>query len=336
MTTGTGKVQTDASPDVDVTLPDGSTLAKETTQTSVLASLGSILAKLSADPATQTTLAALLAKVIAAPATEAKQDTGNTSLATVATNTGTIRHATTPSKADAAAGPIEVARTGVTYVGASLRCTRKLALATAAGAWTGFASLAEGACDALRTDTDSLIIYKQPTERDPLALQTAAAWGSAAPPAGWTFAGTVATHAAAGGTTSLTQDTSSTHAADPLLVNEYYAVVFTISGRTAGTVTPKIGTTAGSARSTNGTYIEIIQAQSAVLTFTPTTDFDGAIDVASAWAIPGTLPVPANVWEPYSAIKVVCAALSTSPGTISSTAKISAGWYRRAGAVELT
>lgn len=43
-----------------------------------------ILAKLSSDPATQTTLAALLAKVIAAPATEAKQDTGNTSLATIA------------------------------------------------------------------------------------------------------------------------------------------------------------------------------------------------------------------------------------------------------------
>jgi len=35
--------------------------------------------------ATQTTLAALLAKVIAAPATEAKQDTGNTSLASIVT-----------------------------------------------------------------------------------------------------------------------------------------------------------------------------------------------------------------------------------------------------------
>lgn len=36
------------------------------------------------DYATQTTLAALLAKFIAAPATEAKQDTGNTSLSTIA------------------------------------------------------------------------------------------------------------------------------------------------------------------------------------------------------------------------------------------------------------
>ncbi len=39
---------------------------------------------LPSDAATQTTLAALLAKVIAAPATEAKQDTGNTSLSTLA------------------------------------------------------------------------------------------------------------------------------------------------------------------------------------------------------------------------------------------------------------
>jgi hypothetical protein len=37
--------------------------------------------------ATQTTLAALLAKLIAAPATEAKQDTGNTSLGSIVTNT---------------------------------------------------------------------------------------------------------------------------------------------------------------------------------------------------------------------------------------------------------
>jgi hypothetical protein len=37
--------------------------------------------------ATQATLAALLAKVVAAPATEAKQDTGNTSLATLVTQT---------------------------------------------------------------------------------------------------------------------------------------------------------------------------------------------------------------------------------------------------------
>lgn len=39
---------------------------------------------------TETTSAAILAKIIAAPATEAKQDTGNTSLGTIVTNTGRI------------------------------------------------------------------------------------------------------------------------------------------------------------------------------------------------------------------------------------------------------
>lgn len=38
----------------------------------------------STDMATQTTLSAILAKLLTAPATEAKQDTGNTSLATIA------------------------------------------------------------------------------------------------------------------------------------------------------------------------------------------------------------------------------------------------------------
>lgn len=41
-------------------------------------------AKISSDQATETTVAAILAKLIAAPATEAKQDTGNSSLATIA------------------------------------------------------------------------------------------------------------------------------------------------------------------------------------------------------------------------------------------------------------
>jgi hypothetical protein len=40
--------------------------------------------------ATQATLAALLAKVIAAPSTEAKQDTGNSSLATIVTQTSSL------------------------------------------------------------------------------------------------------------------------------------------------------------------------------------------------------------------------------------------------------
>lgn len=50
----------------------------------VLDAIKTDTANISSDQATETTLAAVLAKLIAAPATEAKQDTGNTSLATIA------------------------------------------------------------------------------------------------------------------------------------------------------------------------------------------------------------------------------------------------------------
>ena len=65
----------------------GATSAKQDTQ---ITAEQAILAKLTSDPATQTTLAAVLAKIIAAPATEAKQDTGNTSLSTIATSLASI------------------------------------------------------------------------------------------------------------------------------------------------------------------------------------------------------------------------------------------------------
>ena len=274
----------------------------------------------------------------ATEATAARQDVGNASLSVIATNSGTVRHTTTPSKADAATGASEVDKRGVSFVGASLRCRRKVALATAAGPQTaGTAaagtSLPEGPCDAVRVDTDDTIVYGQPPERDSIVVQTAGGWTAGS---GWSFAGTVATHAASGGTATLSQDTSAQHATDPILVNEYYAVLWTISNYVAGTVTAGIGSNQGSARSANGTYLEIIQAQSAVLNFIPTTTFNGAIDVAGVWALPGSLPIKAGGWEPESYIKLACCAALATPGTISSTAKCAAGWYRRAGAVELT
>jgi hypothetical protein len=95
-------VNADGSINVAATVSGGATAANQSTEIAALASiltavdglegkdyatqttLAAVLAKLTADPATQTTLAAILAKIIAAPATEAKQDTGNTSLATIA------------------------------------------------------------------------------------------------------------------------------------------------------------------------------------------------------------------------------------------------------------
>jgi hypothetical protein len=62
------------------------------------------------------------------------------------------------------------------------------------------------------------------------------------------------------------------------VVGRSYEVIFTISGRSAGTVTPSIGGVAGTARGADATYTETIVATTdGYLTFTPTTDFDGKV-----------------------------------------------------------
>jgi len=62
---------------------------------------------------------------------------------------------------------------------------------------------------------------------------------------------------------------------------EYYVVRYTISGYSAGSVKPKVGTTSGSSRSTDGTYAELIVAAGATsyLSFEADADFVGTIDL---------------------------------------------------------
>lgn len=92
---------------------------------------------------------------------------------------------------------------------------------------------------------------------------------------GWTV-GTDATHNT-GNTSALTQSITVSSGLE-------YNVTYTISGRTAGTLTAAIGAVSGSAQSTNTTFVEPLTAAasgSVNLTFTPTTDFDGTIDDVS-------------------------------------------------------
>ena len=88
------RVNTDGTLDVGLTVGDITIGTIGIDQATAHANEVSVL-NFPADPATQTTLAALLAKVIAAPATSAKQDTGNSSLSTIAgaitaCNTGAV------------------------------------------------------------------------------------------------------------------------------------------------------------------------------------------------------------------------------------------------------
>lgn len=81
-----------------------------------------------------------------------------------------------------------------------------------------------------------------------------------------------------------------------LTVGLRYQTVFTVSGRTAGTVTYYAGTTAGTARSTNATFTEDLTcATNTTHSFVPSADFDGVVTIVSVTAISAT------VWTPKAA-----------------------------------
>ncbi len=91
---------------------------------------------------------------------------------------------------------------------------------------------------------------------------------------GWAYGSNKVTHSS--GTNVLAQS-SATKATG------VHRIVFTISGRSAGTVQPRVGSTVGTAVSSNAVQTQYIDSTAAGLTldFIPTTDFDGSIDTVS-------------------------------------------------------
>lgn len=65
---------------------------------------------------------------------------------------------------------------------------------------------------------------------------------------------------------------------DPLTAGIWCKLTHTVSGRTAGTITPKFGTAAGVARSTNATFTEIVRANGAAFDLSGDSSFDGDED----------------------------------------------------------
>ncbi len=90
--------------------------------------------------------------------------------------------------------------------------------------------------------------------------------------AGWTIAASKATQDGSNG--DLTQS-------GILVSTNTYRVRYTISDRSAGTLTPKGGTTTGTARSTNDTFEDVIVSNGADLVFDAAAGFDGNLDVVS-------------------------------------------------------
>ena len=91
--------------------------------------------------------------------------------------------------------------------------------------------------------------------------------------ANWAIANGKATHSS-GSADDLTQTSI-------LVSTNTYRVRYTITNRSAGTLTPECGTVAGSARSTNDTFEDVIVSDGADLVFAASTTFDGNLDVVS-------------------------------------------------------
>lgn len=93
---------------------------------------------------------------------------------------------------------------------------------------------------------------------------------------GWAVAGNKATHTAASGTAALSQDVSAK-------IGQICTVTFTISGRTAGSVTMGLGGRSGVATGADGVYTQTLAAllSTAGIAFTPVTGFDGSVSVVS-------------------------------------------------------
>lgn len=98
---------------------------------------------------------------------------------------------------------------------------------------------------------------------------------------GWTIAAGVAT-ATGAISTALSQTTAIT-----LIAGYTYTITFTVTAYTAGTITPSLGGTAGTARSSATTFTETIVAGSTQLLEFNTAGFTGSIDnvTVTAWVL---------------------------------------------------
>lgn len=76
-----------------------------------------------------------------------------------------------------------------------------------------------------------------------------------------------------------------------MVAGRSYKITYTIADRTAGTLTPKVGQTSGTARSTNATFTETVVAGSsdALLAFSASATWDGTLDDVSIIELDGGL-----------------------------------------------
>jgi len=258
-------------------------------------------------------------------ATAAKQDDILAALADSQPRNVAAYHNACTAKADGPRTTLESDREGNLHVSAVCSHSRVLALPTT-GAWTGTAVLPEGAFDAVEAETDDVYVFGQQREAVRLASILPADWTAGA---GWTFAGTVATHAAGGGVATLELPV---HATYPIQLGVPYCVEYSVT-MSAGTVTEKLGTAGSAARAATGKFVQVlVPTISGVLSFTPTNDSDAAIDIANVWVYPHTYLPNKGAIKPCSFTRIAACSVKSAPATMTAsptTHIVKAHWYRR-------
>lgn len=79
-----------------------------------------------------------------------------------------------------------------------------------------------------------------------------------------------------------TGQTAGLSLASQLIVDNVYEVKFKISGASAGTITPKAGTSAGLVQNSNGEFSDIVECKgNTTVSFQPSTDFNGSLSIMS-------------------------------------------------------
>lgn len=160
----------------------------------------------------------------------------------------------------------------------------------------------------------------------------------------WSLSAGVWTHTV-GNTAALTQSST-------VIIGQRYRALYKITGVSAGSVTPKAGSTGtgGTARTANGTYTgELLCAGDTTMYFTPSSDFDGAVQIISLQKLlpaecttAGKFAIGASSAEVTAPVNLkTCKNLSTgvlyldaggtiktTDGTNTASVTVSGGWSR--------
>lgn len=202
---------------------------------------------------------------------------------------------------------------------------RRVTWLQAAG--TGYAGAAYSRpCDGIVIDTDASVVFGQPALRpwiirDGDAFRQPLLWSGA----NWTISGGKATHTA-GSTAALT---ATVDTANPFAAGATYAVIMKLTGVGAGTATVTIGTAAGTARAATGVWIQALThaGGATIATITPSSDFDGSVEIFKA--IPATLTLNANGGMPHPRAfrEIAGVAAASAKTTLLTTVAIEALWY---------